>query len=252
MIVSPKIIIRSASTTIVTWADGTAAELAAMLAAHDRGEIDITDYWSVGDERTVHLNAIAANPNGAFTMAMAAQDVVMVLMNEGYMNQQGIHYVVGQKDCLSQLGRMNATDTNAGSWGSSLMRADLNNLYYNAFADSDFKALFKDFTTTTIAEYNGSTLQTVTDKVALFTEKEIYGSRTYSNETEAAALSQIEYYETAANIFKKKGVGSNNNHWWLRSPASTTNNRFCYVNASGSVSYYTPSTGEGVAPFVCI
>ena len=254
MIKSPTIIVKTAPTKIVTWADGTAAELAAMLAAHDRGDIDITDYWSIGDERTIHLNAIAANPNGAFTTAMDAQDVVMVLMNEGYMNQQGIHYVVGQKDCLNQTGRMNATATNSGSWGSSLMRTDLNNLYYNAFADNDFKALFKDFTTTTIAEYNGSTLQTVTDKVALFAEKEVFGSlpmaATMSNSVEASVLIQIEYYKTAAN--RNKQANGSIYLWWERSPTNVNAQKFCCALSNGNSGSYDASNIRGIAPFMCI
>lgn len=43
---------------IVSWADGTDEEIAAMLDAHYKNEINISDYWSVGDERVMHLSAM--------------------------------------------------------------------------------------------------------------------------------------------------------------------------------------------------
>lgn len=234
---------------IATWADGTPAQLAAMLQAHDNGLIDINDYWSVGDERTEHLSAIPANPSGAFTTAMGAQDVVMVIMNEGYMNQQGIHFAVGQKDCLNQEARMNATGTNTGSWKNSLMRADLNNLYYNAFS-ADFRALFKPFGVLTAQTYNGSTNETVQDYFALFAEQEVFGAATFSNTTEAGALSQIKYYEASSNIIKSKsGVAE---WWWERSPNKNANNGFGFILNDGRASTNGANGTGGVSPFGCI
>lgn len=239
----------SAPVKIVTWADGTPAELKAMLDAHDAGKINIYDYWSIGDERIEHLSAIAANPNGAFTTAMAAQDVVMVLMNEGYMDQQGIHYVVGQKDCLNQEGRVNATMSNAGSWGSCLMRVDANNLYYNAF-DSDFKALFKQFDVITAETYNGSTNQTVQDYISMFAEKEIFGYRLQANPCEADALSQMEYYKTTANRIKYLNGSPRN--YWARSIVYGSTNYFVYANRQGSPDTYNPSSNSYLSFFGCI
>lgn len=45
---------------IVTFADGTDAEIAKMIEAHYAGKINIGDYWAVGDKRTIHHNAMAA------------------------------------------------------------------------------------------------------------------------------------------------------------------------------------------------
>ena len=44
---------------IVTWAGGTDEEIVLMVAAADAGYIDLTDYWAVGQERTVHLSAMS-------------------------------------------------------------------------------------------------------------------------------------------------------------------------------------------------
>ena len=38
---------------IVDWATGTDAQIVAMVNAADNGAIDLTDYWSVGDRKSV-------------------------------------------------------------------------------------------------------------------------------------------------------------------------------------------------------
>lgn len=48
---------------IVTWAGGTDEEIVLMVAAADAGYIDLTDYWAVGQERTVHLSAMSGGGN---------------------------------------------------------------------------------------------------------------------------------------------------------------------------------------------
>ena len=233
---------------IVTWADGTDAQIAAMVAAADNGDITLTDYWSVGDERTVHLGAIPANSNGAFTTAMDEQDVVMVIMNVGYMNQEGIHFVVGQKDCLNQRGRMNTGNFNRGSWNACRMRTCLNQTtsggYYYAIPD-DLKPIFKEFTVTTSQSYTGSELQLLTavDKFALFAEKEVFGDCEQSISLEDI-LTQIQYYTTSSNIIK-------NMYWWERSPKRMgSTSSFCYVTNKSS--YYGANYLQGISPFGCI
>lgn len=242
----------SGGVKIVSWQNGTDAEIAAMIAAADMGQIDLSDYWTIGDERTVHLDAMTAGDS--FT-AMAAQDVVLVLMDTGVqsgyedVNDNPVNFVVGQKDCLSQNGRMNTTNTTAGSWNSCAMRTDLNNKYYNALPVT-FRSCLKQFKTVTATKYDASTVTTSNDYIALFAEKEIFGSKTNSNATEAAALTQIDYYKTTANITKK--IGTLASMWWERSPRSSGGMRFCRVGTSGNAGDDYASTACGIAPFMCI
>ena len=65
---------------IVTWADGTDAEIVAMVNAADDGMINLADYWSVGDERQVTLSAMEATGVGE---SHVEQTVTFVLMNAG-------------------------------------------------------------------------------------------------------------------------------------------------------------------------
>jgi hypothetical protein len=253
MLKFPQIIVRKASTKIVTWSGGTDEEIKAMIDAADAGQIDLNDYWSVEDERTVHLSAMTAG-NG-LNNAQPEQDVTLVLMdtgaNSGYkdVNNKTVNFVWGQKDCLSQKGRMNTSNTNTGSWNGCAMRADLNNKYYNALP-ATFRSCLKQFNVITAQTYNGSTNQTSQDYISLFAEKEVFGTTTYSNTTEAAALSQIEYYKTTSNRIKQ--INGSNYYWWERSPFSSSAGNFCHVTSNGSAGGYLASDAGGVAPFGCI
>ena len=236
--------------TIVTWADGTDEEIKAMIDAADAGEINLSDYWSVGNERTVHLSAMTAGDG--LNTAQPKQDVVLVLMNEGYPGNgnEGVHFVWGQKDCLSQYGRMNTTNTNSGSWNGCALRADLNDKYYNALP-STFRSCLKQFNVITAQTYNGSANQISQDYISLFAEKEVFGSVTRSNSTEASALTQIEYYKTASNRIKQ--VNGSNDYWMGRSPYSSAGTYFCGVRADGNAGGFSlASTVGGLAPFGCI
>lgn len=111
----------------VTWSKATDEQIIAMLDAHYAGEIDIHDYWHVGDERVIH---IAAHAGVAPDSANPAQDVVMVLMNVGGKDLvspiNGITecaFIVGQKDCLSVRGRIHKYSTNKALWQNSARRS---------------------------------------------------------------------------------------------------------------------------------
>lgn len=63
---------------IATWADGSDKQIAEMVAAADAGKINLADYWTVGQERTVNLSAMPAVLVGE---AHAAQSATLVLMD---------------------------------------------------------------------------------------------------------------------------------------------------------------------------
>jgi hypothetical protein len=241
----------SAPVKIVTWADGTEDEIAAMLAAADAGQINLSDYWSVGDERVFHHSAMAATGVGE---THAAQDQTWVIMdtgeNSGYVFEDDtpVHFVVGMKDCFNKKGYMNSTNTNAGSWHGCARRTWCNNVLPGSFSEKS-RNFFKPFKTVTAETWSGSTLKTSVDKFTFFAEKEVFGTRTYSNATEAAALKQIKYYEVTAN--RIKNVNGSAAKWWLRSPHSGEVG-FCAVSSNGAADDSFASFSCGIAPFGCI
>ena len=235
---------------IVTFADGTDEQIAAMLEAHYNGEIDIHEYWNVGDERVVHLSAMEAT---GVREAHAEQDVTMVLMNAGGKilsdGTTECAFIVGQKNCLLSAGYMNITSINSGGWKDCARRTWCNSVYYNAIP-SGFRAMLKQFTNKS-GKGSGSSsgVDNTLDYCALPAEVEIFGSRTYSVAGEGA---QFKYYETSANRIKKTGDSGSAIRWWERSPYSGDSTSFCYIHLNGEANANTANTGYGLAPFFVI
>lgn len=241
---------------IVTWAGGTDEEICAMVEAADRGFIDLSDYWAVGDIRTVQLSAMSATDVGE---SHDAQKVDLVLMHAGgYQLNEAVpsgrttcSFIVGQKDSLATGGYMNSGNTNSGSWDYSKRRTWCNSVYKNALPNT-LLPIFKQFKTITAQRYNGSTNQESVDYFALPTEAEVFGNNTYSNSFEFSALFQFDWYKTSSNIIKRKGKGGSAGIWWLRSPGSGSPYTFCVVDASGAPGANYSSTLYSLAPFGCI
>lgn len=247
------------SLEIVTWANGTDDQIAAMLEAHYAGTINIYDYWKVGDERNVQLSAMAA---GAVGETHVAQTVTYRLDHAGGKDletaingKSKCAFVVGQKNFLAngtngEWGYMNSSNTNAGGWDSSKRRTWCNDTYRNALP-AKFRALFKRHKNVT-ANGSGSTAVTSIDYFALPSEKEVFGATSYANSTAESANFQFDIYKTSANRVKKQGNAGSAYYWWGRSPYSGGSNYFCIVSNSGSADWYSANDINGIAPFGCI
>ena len=233
---------------IVSWADGTDEEVAAMVAAADAGKLNLSDYWHEGDERTVHLSAMSATGVGE---THAAQDVVMVLSDPGHFtlaSGKPCNFVVLQKDCLKETGYMNSYSTNNGGWNGCPRRTWCNSVYRNAIP-SGLRGIFKQFTTYA-ANGTGSTSVASSDYFALFSEKEVFGSTTYANSSAESQNTQLKWFKTSSNRIKK--LNGSKYGWWERSPYSGYLNRFCRVANGGLADWSYVDDGYGLAPFGCI
>lgn len=102
---------------IVTWADGTDEEIAAMVKAADEGLIDLKDYWNIGDARKVMLSETESYE---WYTSHSRQEAEFVLMNAGGKNlvtatesgRTTCSFIVGLKDCLKEEDKINKEDTN--------------------------------------------------------------------------------------------------------------------------------------------
>lgn len=245
----------SVNVKIVTWANGSDQEIADMVTAAYSGLINLSSYWAVGDERHVHLSAMAATGVGE---SHVAQDVTMVLMNVGgkTLSAGGVcKFIVGLKNGLAngtsgEFGYMNSGNTNTGGWNGSARRTWCNNVFYNALP-ATIKAIFKQHKNTT-ADGSGTTTAESADYFALPAEKEIFGNNTYANGSAEATLTQFEYYKIAANRIKKQGDSEAASVWWERSPYSGSSSYFCFVNSSGGANNHNASVSYLLSPFGCI
>ena len=219
------------SLELVSWANGTPAQIAAMLAAHYEGRINLTNYWSVGDTRTVGLSAIEAND---CTDAMAVQTAQLVLMNAGgktlvnpINGRSTCAFVVGFKECLTKAGKYNVGS--AGRYSDSTIRQFLNNQLFLSLP-SDLQGIFKPFINTT---YEMSANVNTEDLFALPALVEVLDSA-YSRASEG---SRFTYYNTAANRIKR--MNGSAAEYWTRSfyhfdspHTVTTSGNYGYANSA--------------------
>lgn len=241
-----------------TWSEGTDEEIVEALEKHYNNEIDLTEYWSIGDERTVSLSAMSAY--SPLTETHDAQDVTLVLLNVGrkeLVTPINEHtecvFIVGQKNCLTTKGLFNNSSKTTG-WNSSDRRGWCNNTYYNAIPSS-IRSIFKLHNNYVSDAYNATTSTKSEDYFCLPSEKEITGSVSGASSNAEANNFLLTYYETAANRIKQ--VSGTNSAYWTSSKyyytSSTTSyrQRMDYIKTDGTVTYdraYASGTTYGLAP----
>ena len=255
---------------IVTFADGTDEEIAKMVQAHYNDKINISDYWAVGDTRSVSLSAMSATGVGESHRAQTVQFVIGDFEHDDLATAINGHTKAAitllQKDCLmdatsasnsnngsndTEKGYMNSSNTNVGGWKSCARRTWCNNVYFNALP-SAWQSMVKTVNKKVSVGNNSSTIETVQDKIFLAAEIEIFNSTAYSFAGEGT---QYQYYKNAtANRHKMPKWNSSNvsNIYWERSPDSGHSAHFCFVYYNGSADTYYASTARGVAPCLCI
>jgi uncharacterized repeat protein (TIGR02543 family) len=236
------------SLDIVSWESGTDKQIADMVAAADAGQINLSDYWHVGDTRTVNLSAMDATGVGE---AHASQNVQFVLTDPGHYNLstgKPCNFVVLQKDCLNETGYINSSSTTMGGWNECQRRTWCNYVYFYAIPIT-LRGIFKQFTTYS-GNGGGPSSVASTDFFALFSEKEVFGSTTYSNSSAESDNSQLTWFKTSSNRIKK--VNGTESGWWERSPYNTSSSMFCSVSSNGNADWGGASYSVGIAPFGCI
>ena len=217
------------SVKIVSFANGTDEEIANMLSAHYAGQINIRDFWRVGDTRKISLSAMEATGVGE---SHVAQDVDIVLVNPGgYVMEDGTEcaFVWQQKDGLAEPGYINPTETNANGWDGSARRTWCSSVYKQALPES-FRSMLKQCSITS-ANVNSI------EEIFLPSMTEVYGIITDQNNitwTNGYEGEQWDYYKTESNIHNKKmGTTENSGNirlfYWLRSADGSNTTSFMRV-----------------------
>lgn len=255
---------KTASTTvtvsvkIVTWATGTDAEIADMVAAADAGQISLKDYWAAGQERTVNLSAMAATGVGESHVAQSATLVLMdktctgfTLANATSGGKTKPDFIVGLKNCLLETGYINLNSGTENGWSGCARRTWCNDVFRPSIPVS-LRGIFKQFKWKQGKGRVSSGLLETIDYFGLAPEKAIFGSVTYAQTDESALYAQWDWYKTLTNRIKKLGDNGSNNVWWECSPRSQYWADFCRVHSDGAASSTSASDANGLAPFGCI
>ena len=255
---------------IVTFADGTDEEIAKMIQAHYNDKINISDYWAVGDTRSVSLSAMSATGVRESHRAQTVQFVIGDFEHDDLATAINGHTKAAitllQKDCLmdasnasnpvngignTENGYMNSGNTNAGGWKNCARRTWCNNVYFNALP-SVWQSMIKTVNKKVSVGNNSSTIETVQDNIFFTAEIEIFGSTARSFAGEGTQYTS--YKNATANRYKMPKWGSSyvSHVYSERSPSKDNSSYFCYVDGSGNADHGYASNAYGVAPCLCI
>lgn len=248
---------------IVTFADGTDAEITKMIEAHYAGKINIGDYWAVGDKRTIHHNAMSAtgvseshkaNDYAYVIIGIEHDDLVtpingktkaaITIQTERMLYLDTTTKYNSSYDTSHECGYMNSLRTNDGGWQDCERRIWCNEVY---------KKCLPTYIQNMMKQVKKKTSGGISNDYAFLpSEIEIFGSTTYSFAGEGK---QYQYFKNAtANRYKKPRHGSDyvSGYYWERSPFSSGSNSFCRVNLDGGAGTGDASDTFGVVPCLCI
>lgn len=255
---------------IVTFADGTDAEITKMIEAHYAGKINIGDYWAVGDKRTIHHNAMSAtgvseshkaNDYAYVIIGIEHDDLVtpingktkaaITIQTERMLYLDTTTKYNSSYDTSHECGYMNSSRTNDGGWQDCERRIWCNEVYKKCLP-TYIQNMMKQVKKKTSGGSQSKIITISNDYAFLPSEIEIFGSTMYSFAGEGK---QYQYFKNAtANRYKKPRHGSDyvSGYYWERSPFSSGSNSFCRVNLDGSAGTGDANDTFGVVPCLCI
>lgn len=248
---------------IVSWAEGSNTDVAAMIDGARRGVINLHDYWTVGDERVVSLTTM---PNTMTGEAHVTQSVTLVLMDSSCMgftyNEADADgnttpkFMVGIKGVLNngttyESGYINTSASNSGGWKDSLRRTWCNDMLFQALPIY-IQTSFREFKWKTgKGDSNTAGLNETTDFIGLYPEKVIMGSDVqFAQSDESALYNQWEYYENASNRIKY--VGNSAAGYWTASTPSGTSGMWVYIGGTGVPRTIASNAVAAITAFGCI
>lgn len=196
------------------------------------------NYWKVGDRKNITVNGVT------YPVQIIGFDHDTLTTADGSRTKAGITFQL--VDCMNTNYPMNSSNTNVGGWKNSVMRTSTMATLLNQLS-SDLKNVLKFVNKVSSVGNNSSGLETVSDKLFLLSEIEVFGSTTYSYAGEGR---QYEYYSAGNSTIKK--VNGSAYFWWERSPRSGYTSYFCLVNSGGDAGNGYASNSGGVSFGFCV
>lgn len=225
--------------TIATWEKGTDAEIADMLTAHYKGQIKVSDYWSVGDTRKVNLS------NGEWVeLVIIGFDADTLTNSINGKTRAAVTWQ--QKNCLATKQAMSSSSSEY-RWTHANLRTWLQNTYYG-YLPTKFKSLIKTVnkkSSHTLSTPNpGATPEVHDSQDTIFIPS--YGELFSSNVATLDRTTVYEFYKVASNTSK-------NIDYWTRTGYvyATTSNIYYGFYGSDKMEHSTTYT-SGVAPAGCL
>lgn len=203
----------------------------AIIAACHSGSVPST--WVVGNSKTMTINGTSY------------QIDIIGKNHDTYASGGKAPLTFQLHDCYGETKNMNSSNTNSGGWKNSTMRTTHLPAIL-ALMPTEVQNGIREVSKKASVGGASSTIETVSDKLFLLSEVEIFGSTSYSAAGEGT---QYDYYK-AGNSKVKKRNGSEA-AWWERSPTASDSTRFCRVYSDGSAYRDLASYARGVAFGFC-
>lgn len=237
---------------IVTWADGTWEEIGAMVDAHYAGKIDITDYWSISDTKSLHLGSMAAVGE---VSAQSEQDIELQIIDfnhDDLADGSGKSAVsLSMKNCLSATSMYQSTynQYTYARYSISNMKKFIDGSFFNALPPG-LQTIIKPVIKKSVYPSNTSNTNAIdetTEKCFLFSNAEVFGAP-YSSYVTTLDGEQYEFFKTQSNRIKNVASQSGAYHWWTRSGFwSGSNAVFVRCLSDGSANTGSVGSSFGVA-----
>ena len=202
-----------------------------IIAACQKKSIPST--WKVGDQKSMTIDGLG-------------YVIDIIGINHDTYTAGGTAPLTFQlHDCYSKLNKINSSETNRGGWKNSSMRTKHLPAIL-ALMPTEVQNSIREVSKKASVGGGSSTIETVSDKLFLLSEVEIFGSTTTSAEGEGT---QYDYYKAGNSKVKKRNGSAA--YWWERSPSANYSMYFCMVGSDGSVNIGGPSYANGVAFGFC-
>ena len=204
---------------------------ASIIAACHSGSVPST--WVVGNSKTMTINGVR-------------YQVDIIGKNHDTYAAGGKAPLTFQlHDCYGETKDMNSSNTNSGGWKNSAMRTTHLPAIL-ALMPTEVQNGIREVSKKASVGGTSSTIETVSDKLFLLSEVEIFGSSTNSVAGEGT---QYDYYKAGNSKVKKRNGSAT--IWWERSPRAGSSTRFCVVYGNGSAYSNDASSVRGVAFGFC-
>lgn len=196
-----------------------------------------SNYFAVGDQKSI-------------TIGTTSYKVAIYGFNHDDLSDGSgkAKMTIGLVNCLATTYAMNSSNTNVGGWTGSQMYQTLNEAIFGDLPE-ELRNLIKPVKKKTSAGNQLTTINVSNDKLFLFSEHEIFGTKSYSVGSEGT---RYAIFATSSNRIKKLGDSGSACNWWERSPYASNATYFCAVDADGSAGYDGASHTGGVCFGFCI
>lgn len=155
--------------TYGTWSDASDDVISNMMELADAGEIDLADYWSVGESRTVTLSAMEA---GTVTPEQPEQEIELVILHNPIDDDKyrlttpttGLryqpHFIIGVKDCLERTSAMGYfSKTVTAKYSSSSTKSTTGYVVGDTSSEAELLTVLNDTFITALPSYIQSMLK---------------------------------------------------------------------------------------------